>query len=412
MSEHFERVRIYLSEQDLYNNQPLHSAVLRILQQEGASGATVLSGVAGFGPRQRARTADFVLSAHTPLVIEWIDRVKVIEHVLPLLGELLRDALITREAVHLYQARVRAQGPFHADLGVGDVMQQQVPTATPDQSLNTALALMLDHALMTLPVVDEHGNLAGVVRDVELLRRADIPVPLRLMHLLNASERSELLAATGDMLVATVMNSEPRSIYSGAALPQALTAMIEWSYEQIPVIAREGTLLGLLGSEQILQAAASEQAEHTAEIATTVQLVMQEIVPTIHAQQPAGDGLVQLVTSALRYVVVVDEARQVLGDLDDVYALQQLAGEQRAAFLAAVQQAQQREPIAALPLVQPVLDIARREVATLAPQDHLLAAAHKLMQQPIRCAPVVDSSNQLCGVLTRSGLLRALVQES
>ncbi len=412
MSEQFERVRIYLSEQDHYKNEPLHATLLRMLQQEGASGATVLHGVAGFGPRQRARAADFVLSAHTPLVLEWIDRVSVIEQVLPLLSELLHDTLITRERVRLHQARVRARGPFAAEQGVSAVMQAGGPTVMAAQTLATALALMLDHALMTLPVVDERGFLQGVIRENELFRRANIHVPMRLLHLLNGSERKELLDATADMTVQQTMNSEPRSIYSGATLPQALTAMIEWSYEQIPVVSREGQLLGMLSSEAILHAVASQPADNADEVATTVQLVMQEIVPTLSAEQPLGEGVERLMSSPLHYMVVVDEARQVLGDLDDVQVLPQLAGEERIAFLEAVQQAHRREAVEPLALAQPVLSVARRNVPVLKPQDRLLTAAHMLVQHSHRCVPVVDDTSRLCGVLTRSGLLRALVQES
>ncbi|NJN65251.1 MAG: DUF190 domain-containing protein [Chloroflexaceae bacterium] len=45
-----QRVCIYVSERDMWNQQPLYLAVLERLRQEGATGATVLQGVAGFGP--------------------------------------------------------------------------------------------------------------------------------------------------------------------------------------------------------------------------------------------------------------------------------------------------------------------------------------------------------------------------
>src|SRR6185436_20614094 len=94
--EPIQRVRIYLSERDVAEGQPLYLAVLERLQREGATGATALSGVAGFGAGHRLRSAgaaDFRQSP--PIVIEWVDRTERIGRVLPALDELLPDALIT-----------------------------------------------------------------------------------------------------------------------------------------------------------------------------------------------------------------------------------------------------------------------------------------------------------------------------
>jgi PII-like signaling protein len=48
-SETIKRVRIYLNERDQASGQPLYLAALERLQREGATGATVLRGIAGFG---------------------------------------------------------------------------------------------------------------------------------------------------------------------------------------------------------------------------------------------------------------------------------------------------------------------------------------------------------------------------
>ncbi len=408
--EQFQRVRIYITQQDMYNNQPLHTIILRILQQEGASGATVLSGVTGFGPRQRGRSSDFVLSSSLPLVIEWIDRASTIKTVLPLLHELLQDALIAIDTVSLYQARIRAQGPFKDDVTVGDVMQPELPRVPATLPLADALHLMLEHDLRTLPIVNEQGMLHGVVREAELLRRAELRVPLRLLQLLAPAERNALLAARERQPLEHVLHTEPRSIYTGAALPQALIVMIEWSYDQLPVVSRDGRLVGLLRSDAILTAAADNYSDDPAEVSTKVQMIMQGMVPTIEQTRPLHEAIQQLLASPLHYLVVVDAEQNVVGDLDDVLVLEQLPPAKRRTILTAMQAASSAPiPIPELPYA--LLDLARRDGPILSPHDPLLLAAQTLTQQRIACAPVVDQQHRLVGMLSRSGLLRGLAQE-
>ena len=56
-TEPIQRVRIYLNERDQAQEQPLYLAALERLRREGATGATVLRGIAGFGAGSRLRTS-------------------------------------------------------------------------------------------------------------------------------------------------------------------------------------------------------------------------------------------------------------------------------------------------------------------------------------------------------------------
>ena len=62
------RVRIYFGEHDHYEGKSLWSALLDFLRREGAAGATVLRGLAGYGAHSRIHAATLVdLSAIFPL---------------------------------------------------------------------------------------------------------------------------------------------------------------------------------------------------------------------------------------------------------------------------------------------------------------------------------------------------------
>ena len=62
-TELIQRVRIYLNERDMAEGQPLYLATLERLRREGATGATALRGIAGFGAGSRLRTAGLADSA-------------------------------------------------------------------------------------------------------------------------------------------------------------------------------------------------------------------------------------------------------------------------------------------------------------------------------------------------------------
>ena len=62
-----QRVRIYLSERDTIAGQPLYLAAMERLRREGATGATAIRGVAGFGASHRLRTAMAISTSILPI---------------------------------------------------------------------------------------------------------------------------------------------------------------------------------------------------------------------------------------------------------------------------------------------------------------------------------------------------------
>ena len=68
-------MRIFIGESDRWEHRPLHAALLELFRSRGLAGATILRGVAGFGPNSVVHTASILrLSAGLPLVIEVVDK--------------------------------------------------------------------------------------------------------------------------------------------------------------------------------------------------------------------------------------------------------------------------------------------------------------------------------------------------
>jgi uncharacterized protein len=104
------RVRAYFGERDRHDGKPLWSALLEFLRNEGAAGATVTRGIAGYGAHSKIHAASIVdLSSDLPLVLEWIDTRERVERLLPVVEGMLQGGMITTDPV-----TVRRYQP-HAD---------------------------------------------------------------------------------------------------------------------------------------------------------------------------------------------------------------------------------------------------------------------------------------------------------
>ena len=345
-TEPIQRVQIYLNERDQAEGQSLYLAALERLRREGATGATALRGIAGFGAGSRLRTSGIADFTPAPILIEWVDRAERVARVLPALDDLLPDALITIEDLRAYRAVLRAAGPF-GDRTVGQMMAREVAAATRDMSLRAAAELMIERGQPLLPVLDARGGVVGVLSDGDLMRRAGLALPPRLFGALTADERRAVLdrLAPGD--VAAALTADPRSAYVESPVPLAISPMIEWGFDLLPVLDRDGRLAGLFGVEQALRAglrnadAADDLAGpdpgavRAAEPPTPVGLVMQRAVPTITAATPLPETLARVLAAPDRFLVVLDAGRP-LGTLTDLYLARTLGEPLRSIWLAAL----------------------------------------------------------------------------
>jgi uncharacterized protein len=95
-------MRIFIGESDKWERRPLYAALLELFRAKGLAGATVLRGVAGFGPRSVLHTAGILkLSADLPVVIEVVDSQEHLDGVFPEVDRMMSGGLITMEKVQV-----------------------------------------------------------------------------------------------------------------------------------------------------------------------------------------------------------------------------------------------------------------------------------------------------------------------
>lgn len=113
-----KRVRVYIGEQDKAggHHEPLWETILNLLREEGAAGATMMRGTAGFGAHSKlhlARLADLV--PDLPVIIEWLDGPERVERLLPRVCALVHSGTVTVEDVDVVKYTHRAPRPLPPD---------------------------------------------------------------------------------------------------------------------------------------------------------------------------------------------------------------------------------------------------------------------------------------------------------
>jgi CBS domain-containing protein len=148
---------------------------------------------------------------------------------------------------------------------IKEIMTPQPVTCSPETNLAAAAALMLDADCGILPVVDEHGRLAGVVTD------RDMFIALATRNRL-ASEVS-----VGDVARTAVYTCSPDD-----DVQTALATMKEHRVRRLPVEGFGGTVAGIVSMNDILLVAGPRRAVRNDQVVDTFQAICSHHHPTPH----------------------------------------------------------------------------------------------------------------------------------
>ena len=95
-------LRIYIGEDDRWEGQPLHEAIVKKLRMMDIAGATVYRGMIGYGAQNRVHRPGFLgLSKDLPIMISVIDIEERIRAILPALDEMVDEGLIALSDVEI-----------------------------------------------------------------------------------------------------------------------------------------------------------------------------------------------------------------------------------------------------------------------------------------------------------------------
>lgn len=137
-----------------------------------------------------------------------------------------------------------------------DVMTAPVLAVRPDTTVQDIAALLLECRISAVPVVDEGGQVQGIVSEGDLINRADAGTRHRrswwLEMLEGSEERSrEYLRAHGRR-AEDVMTRDVISTTEDAPLPQIAALLEKHHVKRLPVL-RNGKLVGIVSRANLLQ---------------------------------------------------------------------------------------------------------------------------------------------------------------
>lgn len=414
-----QQVQIFTSERAQWHGEPLYLALLQLLRRQGAAGATVVRGLAGFGAQHHLHRATLVeLGADLPLIVIWVDRAERVARLLPQIQAMLGDGLITVAPVTAYQPAPPMLAGLPADLRVREVMTREVVTARPDTPLGVLADLLLQGGVRSIPIVDDARRVVGIVTDGDLLRRGQIALPLSIREALTAAEVAAAVPPSAGR-AAEIMTRDVVCASEDLPLPALVELLARHGFKRLPVVDRDGRLVGIVSRADVLQTVAHVAPSAAPQLLTgraqRVAEVMQREVATVRPDTPLAAVVEALAQIEQRRVVVVDAQRHVLGIITDGDLIRRATAEERPGIVQRMLErlrgqagGAQRQLVvsgrcAAEVMTAPVITID----ADATPHE----AIRLMWRHRVKRLPVVDHQGRLVGLIGRAGALRALAQE-
>ncbi len=101
-------LRVHFGEDDRWNGQPLHQAVIEEARRHGLAGATAYRGIEGYGASSRVHRKHLLTSSDLPVMVCLIDEASKIAEFLPTLERMVGDGLIAISDVSLIRPALKA----------------------------------------------------------------------------------------------------------------------------------------------------------------------------------------------------------------------------------------------------------------------------------------------------------------
>jgi CBS domain-containing protein len=140
------------------------------------------------------------------------------------------------------------------------VMTREVVSIGPDASVWEAACLMLEKKISGLPVIDDKGDLVGVLTEGDCLRRTETGTERtrpRWLEFLTSPDRlaDDYVHAHGRK-VSEVMTRDVATVAEGVSLEEIVHLMETKRIKRVPVL-REGKVVGIVSRANVLHALAS-----------------------------------------------------------------------------------------------------------------------------------------------------------
>lgn len=142
---------------------------------------------------------------------------------------------------------------------IKDIMTKDVITVTEDENVERCASLLLEHNLSGLPVLDSGGELVGMVTEGDLIRRASrikgpavLEVLGGLIYLDSPKKFMDELKSAMGQRAGDVMTRKIITIGPDQTIEEGATLLVEKKIKRLPVVDKEGKLLGIVSRRDIM----------------------------------------------------------------------------------------------------------------------------------------------------------------
>ena len=167
-----------------------------------------------------------------------------------------------------------------------DVMVNDVITLRPDDTVQKAAKVLLDHRISGAPVIDAEGRLVGMLSEGDLMRRSEIGTErrqswwLKLLSLPEIEARDFVKAHA--VKVADVMTRQMVTATESHTLGELASLLEKHGIKRVPIV-RDKRVIGIVSRANLLQAFARASAEPDRETTGDDQATRERIVEQIRA---------------------------------------------------------------------------------------------------------------------------------
>jgi CBS domain-containing protein len=144
-------------------------------------------------------------------------------------------------------------------LKVEDIMTREVITVSPQTEIVQAAKLLLEKHINGLPVIDERGNLVGILCQSDLIaqqKRFPFPSVFNLLDglfpLTSPSRIEKEVQKISAVTVEDAMTRDPITVSPGTTIEEVARLMVNKNLHTLPVVD-SNKLVGIIGKEDVLR---------------------------------------------------------------------------------------------------------------------------------------------------------------
>jgi CBS domain-containing protein/nucleotide-binding universal stress UspA family protein len=297
---------------------------------------------------------------------------------------------------------------------VKDAMTREVMSIGPSTSLSQVVELLDEKGIKSIPVM-EQGKIVGIITGGDLLARTNMGLRLSLHESLPAavlSDQIRRLAEEGKT-AKDVMTSPVVTISEDEHITRAAALMNEKNIKRVPVLNKQGELVGIISRLDILELVASEGASSelfpgmNGVSARTAGDIMFRDVPTVGPDASLNEVVNKILSTPLRRVVVTDEERRILGTIADRDLIKAVPRGKTGA-LQSILSFLSHTPSGVLDLTGEAREVMEKDVFTVGPDAPLGEVIQTMIEKRVKRLVVADQQRRLVGMVSRESILHAM----